>query len=38
VEVKEKADHLPYVEKYRPDTLEEVVSHEEIISTSKQTD
>jgi hypothetical protein len=32
-----KAAHtrLPFVEKYRPTMLEELVSHQEIISTSK---
>jgi hypothetical protein len=28
---------LPFVEKYRPKMLEELASHQEIISTSKHT-
>ena len=30
-----KNSHLPWVEKYRPATLDDLISHEEIISTSK---
>jgi replication factor C subunit 3/5 len=29
-------DTLPWVEKYRPKTLDELVSHEDITSTSKK--
>jgi hypothetical protein len=32
---KESHTRLPFVEKYRPKLLEELASHEEIISTSK---
>lgn len=28
-------DNLPWVEKYRPVTLDDVVAHQDIISTSK---
>lgn len=28
-------DNLPWVEKYRPKTLDDLVSHEDITSTSK---
>jgi hypothetical protein len=28
-------DQLPWVEKYRPDNLSEIISHEHIVSTSK---
>ena len=28
-------DNLPWVEKYRPATLDDVVAHKDIISTSK---
>lgn len=27
--------HLPFVEKYRPDDLSQIISHREIVSTSK---
>jgi hypothetical protein len=27
----EEAAHLPFVEKYRPDSLEEIISHSEIV-------
>jgi replication factor C subunit 3/5 len=29
-------EHLPWVEKYRPETLGDLVSHEDIISTIKR--
>ena len=32
-ELKQQRDTLPWIEKYRPSTLDEIVSHEEIIST-----
>ena len=31
----EKTDNLPWVEKYRPKQLSDLISHEEIITTSK---
>jgi len=31
----EELDNLPWVEKYRPQTLDDLVSHEDITSTSK---
>lgn len=34
--IAEELDNLPWVEKYRPKTLDEVVSHEDITSTSKE--
>ena len=27
--------HLPFVEKYRPDDLSQIISHTQIVSTSK---
>lgn len=33
----EELDNLPWVEKYRPKTLDDLVSHEDITSTSKLT-
>jgi hypothetical protein len=33
--ITQELDNLPWVEKYRPKTLEELVSHEDITSTSK---
>ena len=33
---KEKASHLPYVEKYRPNNLDEISSHKDIITTIKR--
>lgn len=32
-ELKQQQDTLPWIEKYRPSTLNEIVSHDEIIST-----
>ena len=29
-----KGDNLPWVEKYRPEGLKDVIAHEDIISTS----
>lgn len=29
-----REDNLPWVEKYRPDGLKDVIAHEDIISTS----
>lgn len=37
VRLVEKEANLPWVEKYRPAKLEELVSHQEIIKTSKLT-
>lgn len=31
----EERKMLPFVEKYRPDSLDDIVSHEEIVETSK---
>ena len=31
----EEEAHLPFVEKYRPDSLEDIISHSEIVQTSK---
>lgn len=33
--VTDELDNLPWVEKYRPQTLDDLVSHEDITSTSK---
>lgn len=33
--LKDAKSNLPWVEKYRPATLDDLISHEEIISTSK---
>ena len=27
--------HMPFVEKYRPDDLSQIISHHEIVATSK---
>src|SRR5439155_26125868 len=35
IEVKRQFDTLPWIEKYRPSTLNEIMSHDEIISTLK---
>ena len=35
VDLANELDNLPWVEKYRPQTLDEVVSHQDITSTSK---
>ena len=32
--VKSQSGNLPWVEKYRPKQLEDLISHEDIISTS----
>ena len=29
--------HMPFVEKYRPDDLSQIISHHEIVATSKYT-
>lgn len=34
--ITDELDTLPWVEKYRPQTLDELVSHEDITSTSKK--
>lgn len=33
--ITDELDSLPWVEKYRPQTLDELVSHQDITSTSK---
>ncbi len=33
--LEKEAANLPWVEKYRPNALDELISHEEIISTIK---
>ena len=33
-ELVDLSDNLPFVEKYRPKTLDDVVAHQDIISTS----
>lgn len=35
--IKPELDNLPWVEKYRPATLDDLVSHKDITSTSKPT-
>lgn len=35
--ITDELDNLPWVEKYRPQTLDDLVSHEDITSTSKTT-
>lgn len=32
---KEEPPHIPFVEKYRPEALSDIISHQEIVSTSK---
>ena len=34
-QAREDRENLPFVEKFRPDSLSEIISHTEIISTSK---
>ncbi len=34
-EVRPKSQNLPWVEKYRPKHLDDLISHKEIITTSK---
>ncbi|XP_064092974.1 replication factor C subunit 5-like isoform X1 [Macrobrachium nipponense] len=36
IQDKERSENLPWVEKYRPSTLQELVSHEDIIATIKK--
>ena len=36
IEDEKAMENRPFVEKYRPDSLEEIISHKEIIETSKE--